>query len=195
MERGLDTSRPLLVCTDGAKALRKAVRVVLGEETLAQRCVRHKERDVLDHLPEQERPGVRRKLRDAWADDDHARALASLRALALKLEKSNPSAAASLGEGLEGTLTVTRLGVTGTLKRTLHSTSPIESMVEIVRWTQRNVTRWRHGDMRQRWTAAGMLEAERQFRRVKGYRQLPSLVAALERAINPTEEVATVQAA
>lgn len=193
-ERGLDASGGLLVVIDGAKALRKAVRDVLGERTPVHRCVRHKERNVLGHLPERERPFIRAKLRAAWADDDHAHALASLRALARQLEKTHPSAAASLREGLEETLTVTRLGVTGTLKRTLHSTNPIESMIEIVRRTQRNVKRWRDGDMRQRWTAAGMLEAERQFRRVKGYRQLPSLVTALERELNPTAEVAMVAA-
>jgi len=180
---------------DGAKALRKAVRTVLGEATPVQRCVRHKERNVLDHLPERERPFVRAKLRAAWADEDHARALASLKALACQLDKTHPSAGASLREGLEETLTVTRLGVTGTLKRTLHSTNPIESMIEIVRRTQRNVKRWRDGDMRQRWTAAGMLEAEKQFRRVKGYRQLPSLIAALQRELHPTEEVTIVRAA
>jgi len=194
-ERGLDTSRPLLVVIDGAKALRKAVRAVLGEQTPVQRCVRHKERNVLGHLPERERPFVRAKLRSAWADEDPARALASLKALARQLDKTHPSAGASLREGMEETLTVTRLGVTGTLKRTLHSTNPIESMIEIVRRTQRNVKRWRDGDMRQRWTAAGMLEAEKQFRRVKGFRQIPSLIAALERELHPTEEVTIVQAA
>ena len=152
-ERGLDPSRPLLVVIDGAKALRKAVRAALGEATPVQRCVRHKERNVIDHLPERERPWIRARLRAAWADEDHARALASLKALARQLEKSNPSAAASLREGMEETLAVTRPGVTRTLKRTLQSTNPIESMIEIVRPTQRNVKRWRDGDTRR--TAAG----------------------------------------
>ena len=194
VERGLDVSRGVLVVIDGAKALRKAVRTVLGEATPVQRCVRHKERNVEDHLPERERLAVRRKLRSAWAEPDYERALASLRALARELERPHPGAAASLREGLEETLTLTRLGVSGSLEATLASTNPIESMIEIVRRTQRNVKRWKDGEMGLRWTAAGMLEAERQFRRVIGYRELPRLLFALERELNPAEEVAMVAA-
>jgi putative transposase len=194
VERGLDVSGGVLVVIDGAKALRKAVRQVLGERTPVQRCVRHKERNVEDHLPERERPTIRRKLRAAWAEPDYGRALASLKALAHELERPHPGAAASLREGLEETLTLTRLGVTGSLKTTLASTNPIESMIEIVRRTQRNVKRWQDGEMGQRWTAAGMLEAERQFRRVIGYRELPKLLFALARELNPAEEVTMVAA-
>ncbi len=93
----------------------------------------------------------------------------------------HPGAAASLREGLEETLTVTRLGVRGTLKKTLQSTNPCESMIECVRRTSRNVKRWQSGDMALRWTAAGMLEAEQQFRRVIGYRDLAKLAIAIER--------------
>lgn len=91
---------------------------------------------------------------------------------------------------MEETLTLRRLGVGGALERTLSTTNPIESMIEIVRRTQRNVKRWRDGDMRLRWTATGMLEAERQFRRVVGYRELPLLVAALRAEVKPGEEAA-----
>ena len=138
---------------------------------------------------------MRRKLRSAWAEPDHGRALASLQALALKLETNHPGAAASLREGLEETLTLTRLGVTGPLKATLVSTNPVESMLEIVRRTQRNVKRWRSGEMALRWTAAGMLEAERQFRRVVGYRDLPKLVAAVEREQHTDGEAPMIEAA
>ncbi len=195
VERGLDVSRGVLVVVDGAKALRKAVRDVFGAATPVQRCIRHKERNVEGHLPERERPWVRRKLRSAWAEPDHGRALASLQALALKLETNHPGAAASLREGLEETLTLTRLGVTGPLKATLVSTNPVESMLEIVRRTQRNVKRWRSGEMALRWTAAGMLEAERQFRRVVGYRDLPKLVAAVEREQHTDGEAPMIEAA
>ena len=116
------------------------------------------------------------------------------RALARELERPHPGAAASLREGLEETLTLTRLGVTGSLKTTLASANPIESMIEIVRTTWRNVKRWQDGEMGQRWTAAGMLEAERQFRWVIGYRELPALVFALERELKSIEEVAVVAA-
>jgi len=180
VERGLDPAQGILFVIDGAKALRKAIRNVFGQAPV-QRCVRHKERNVIDHLPERERPSVKQRLRRAWALDDHARALDQLRQLAGELERTYPGAAGSLREGLEETLTLTRLGVTGSLKRTLESTNPCESMLEIVRRTQRNVKRWSSGEMALRWTAAGMLEAERQFRKIIGYRDLATLVVAIER--------------
>jgi putative transposase len=183
VERGLDVDQGVLVVLDGAKALRKAVRDVLGVDTPVQRCVRHKERNVLAHLPERDRPLVRRRLRQAWALDDHAVALERLHALSGELERSHPGAAASLREGLEETLTVTRLGVRGRLKRTLVSTNPCESMIETVRRSARNVKRWHNGDMCLRWTAAGMLEAERQFRRVIGHPDLAKLAVAVERDV------------
>src|SRR2546422_1967740 len=180
VERGLDPEQGILFVIDGAKALRKAIRNVFGEAPV-QRCVRHKERNVLDHLPERDRPPVKQRLRRAWALEDHTRALDQLRLLARELERSYPGAAGSLREGMEETLTLTRLGVTGSLKRTLESTNPCESMIEIVRRTQRNVKRWSSGEMALRWTAAGMLEAERQFRKIIGYRHAATLVVAIER--------------
>ena len=183
VERGLDTGQGVLCVLDGGKALRRAVRDVLGHDTPVQRCVRHKERNVCDHLPERDRPAVRGRLRAAWALEDHATALQRLQVLAGELERSYPGAAASLREGLEETLTVTRLGVTGALKRTLSSTNPIESMIGSIRRTSRNVKRWQNGDMCLRWTAAGMLEAERQFRRVIGHSDLARLAVAIEREL------------
>ena len=183
VERGLDVEQGVLVVIDGAKALRKAVRDVFGTDTPVQRCVRHKERNVLGHLPERDRPPVRRRLRMAWALDDHDRALDQLRVLASELNRSHPGAAASLREGLEETLTVTRLGVHGRLKRTLASTNPCESMIETVRRISRNVKRWQSGDMCLRWTAAGMLEAQAQFRRIIGHGDLAKLALAVERDV------------
>jgi putative transposase len=185
-DRGLRLGEAQLFVLDGAKALRKAVRDVAGPRALVQRCQRHKERNVVEHLPERERPWVRMKLRRAWNDPDHAAALASLKALARSLEQTYPDAAGSLREGIEETLTLTRLGITGALKRTLASTNPIESMIGTVRNTQHNVKRWRGGDMRLRWTAAGMAEAQKGFRRVKGHRDLPKLQAAIRRELDPT---------
>jgi transposase-like protein len=205
VDRGLDVEQGVLCVLDGAKALRKAVRDVLGVHTPVHRCVRHKERNVLDHLPERDRAALKRRLRRAWADTDHARALDALRALAAELDRSHPGAAASLREGMEETLTLTRLGIKGSLKRTLESTNPCESMIECVRRSARNVKRWQSGDMCLRWTAAGMLEAERQFRRVIGYRDLAKLAVAVERDLDrhrqptvthtPTEEAATLATA
>jgi putative transposase len=124
---------------------------------------------------------VKVRLRRAWASDNHALALDGLRTLASELEHSHPGAASSLNEGLEETLTLTRLGIHGRLKKTLASTNPIESMIEIIRRTSRNVKRWQNGDMCLRWTAAGMLEAETQFRKVVGYTDLAKLALAVER--------------
>jgi putative transposase len=183
VERGLDVEQGVLVVIDGAKALRKAVRDVLGVHTPVQRCVRHKERNVLGHLPERDQTSVRRRLRAAWALDDHDRALEQLRTLADELTRSHPGAAASLREGLEETLTVTRLGVRGRLKRTLASTNPCESMIDTVRRVARNVKRWHNGDMCLRWTAAGMIEAEQRFRKIIGYTELVKLAVTVERDI------------
>lgn len=192
----------MLFVVDGAKALRKAIRSVFGEAPV-QRCVRHKERNVLDHLPERDRPAVKRRLRAAGADNDHARALDRLQALAGELERTHPGAAGSLREGMTETLTLTRLGIRDNLKRTLESTNPCESMIECVRRTSRNVKRWQSGEMALRWTAAGMLEAERQFRRIIGYRDLAILAVAIERDLiagrhtdagrTPTEEAGAAQ--
>ncbi len=198
VERGLDPEQGMLFVVDGAKALRKAIRSVFGEAPV-QRCIRHKERNVLDHLPERDRPAVKRRLRAAWAEDDHDRALDRLQTLAGELERTHPGAAGSLREGMTETLTLTRLGIRGNLKRTLESTNPCESMIEIVRRTSRNVKRWQSGEMALRWTAAGMLEAERQFRRIIGYRDLAKLAIAIEHQLTrrtiahtPTEEAATL---
>ncbi len=189
--RGLDLEQGVLCVIDGGKALRKAINEVLGRVPV-QRCIRHKERNVLDHLPERDRPQVKARLRRAWAEDNHDRALQQLQALAGELERSHPGAAASLKEGLAETLTITRLGVKGRLKATLQSTNPCESMIETVRHTSRNVKRWQSGEMCLRWTAAGMLEAERQFRKIIGYRDLAKLALAVEQELQsrPTPEVA-----
>ena len=129
VDRGLDVEQGLLFVIDGSKALRKAIRQVFGNDVPVQRCVQHKERNVLDHLPERDRDTVKRRLRQAWQDNDHDIALEQLNTLALELDKPHPGAASSLREGMEETLTVTRLGITGKLKRTLQSTNPCESMV------------------------------------------------------------------
>lgn len=198
VDRGLDVEQGVLVVIDGSKALRAAVRAVLGERTPVHRCVRHKERNVIEHLPERDRAAVKRRLRRAWAREDHTQAMGELQALATELERSHPGACASLREGMAETLTVTRLGVRGALKRTLESTNPCESMIECVRRSSRNVKRWQSGEMSLRWTAAGMLEAERQFRRIIGYRDLANLALAVEREITPpitthtSEEPATL---
>ena len=181
VDRGLDPEQAILFVIDGGKALRRGIRDVFGEHALVHRCQRHKERNVCDLLPERDRDQVRARLRAAWALTDPDLAHQRLELLASELDRTWPDAARSLREGLDDTLTLMRLGITGQLAKTLSSTNPCESMLEIVRHTQRNVKRWRDGDMRRRWTAAGMLVAEQQFRRIIGYRDLAKLVIAIER--------------
>jgi putative transposase len=181
-DRGLDASAGVLFVVDGSKALSKAIKAVWGGKALIARCRLHKERGVLDHLPEAEHDWVRRKLRAAWNQTDAQTAKTDLEALARELARKRPGAAGALREGLDETLTVTRLGITGSLLKTVFSTNPVESMIEIVRDHASNVKRWRDGQMALRWAAAGMEAARDQFRRVKGYRQLPQLAAALEAA-------------
>jgi putative transposase len=124
---------------------------------------------------------VRARIRAAWSLTDPELAKQRLQLLAGELDRTWPDAASALREGIDDTLTLMRLGITGKLAATLCSTNPCESMIEIVRYTQRNVKRWQDGDMRKRWTAAGMLVAEQQFRRIIGYRDLAKLVIAVER--------------
>jgi transposase-like protein len=181
--RGLDATRGVLFVIDGGKAIAKAVGDVYGDLAPIQRCRRHKERNITDHLPDDERALVRRKLRAAWAQPTPTQAKADLESLARSLAKKRPGAAASLREGLDDTLTVNRLGITGSLLKTVDSTNPVESMIEIVRDHSRRVKRWSSGEMALRWAAAGMIAAQAQFRRVKGYRQLPALARALEQHV------------
>jgi putative transposase len=194
VDRGLDPEQAILFVIDGGKAIRRAIKDVFGERALVHRCQRHKERNLCDLLPERDRPAVLAKIRGAWALKDADLAEQRLELLASELDRTWPDAAASLREGMPETLTLMRLGITGQLSKTLSSTNPCESMIEIVRRTQRNVKRWQDGDMRKRWTAAGMLVAERQFRRIIGYRDLADLVAAIERhaarAASPTPAAA-----
>ena len=123
-------------------------------------------------------------MRRAWRETDYPRALEQLTRLAGELERTHPGAAGSLREGMEETLTVIRLGIKGKLRRTLESTNACESMIDTVRTTQRNVKHWSSGEMGLRWTAAGMLEAEKQFRKVIGYTDLPRLAVAIERRLH-----------
>ena len=181
VDRGLDPDQAILFVIDGGKALRRAIKDVFGEHALVHRCHRHKERNVTDLLAERDRPAVLARIRGAWALTDSELARQRLELLAAELDHTWPDAAASLREGLDDTLTLMGLGISGQLAKTLCSTNPCESMIEIVRYTQRNVKRWQDGDMRKRWTAAGMLQAEQQFRRIIGYRDLAKLITAIER--------------
>jgi putative transposase len=179
IERGLDFDDGILVVIDGGKGLRAAVNSVFGRLALVQRCQLHKRRNMIDHLPDHMHSFVAKKMERAYKMRDFGAAKRSLQDLAKSLDAQHPGAAASLREGLEETLTVVRLGLSPSLQRTLRSTNTIESMISIGRTTMRNVKRWRDGKMIERWTAAGMLEAEKRFYRAQGYRDIPALRAAL----------------
>src|SRR6476469_9068595 len=195
VDRGLAFDDGLLVVLDGAKALSAAVREVCGAKALIQRCTLHKRRNVADHLPDKDTAWVDAKLVKTFSHPDPEHGLRNAKSLAAQLDKNYPSAAASLREGLEEMFTVARLGIDGRLAKTLTTSNPIESMISIARTTNRNVTRWRDGQMVLRWTAAGMLNAERSFRRIKGHKQMPQLVDALRRHANPHTVTESVGAA
>ncbi|MQA92738.1 MAG: IS256 family transposase [Gemmatimonas sp.] len=181
-ERGLRTDRSLLIVLDGSKALVKAVRAVFGKRALIQRCQVHKKRNALDALPEGKRVSVKRALNEAFAAEDHARAKRLLQNLIRTLKQEHPGAAASLREGLEELLTVKRLALGDRqLERMLSSTNLIENLIGQARDCSRRVKRWQGGLMMLRWTAAGVLEAERHFRRIMGYKAMQTLVAALQK--------------
>jgi len=185
VSRGLSADGGLLAVIDGGKALSAGLKAVFGRDVAIQRCQIHKRRNVAEHLPEAERAWIDKKLAGIFADADPERGEQAARALAKAIERKHPGAAASLREGLTDMFTVARLGVTGTLARTLTSSNPIESMISIARTVNRNVTHWKNGAMVMRWTAAGMAQAARSFRRVKGYHQLPALISALTRHSQP----------
>jgi putative transposase len=177
--RGLRTDRSLLVILDGSKALRKAVRDLFGDVALVQRCQVHKLRNVLDHLPERQRTWAKAILQRAYRSADVATARRLLTDLARRLETDHPSAAESVREGLDETLTVLSLNLPETLRRSVTTTNAAESLISRTRHVKRNVKRWRGGQMVVRWVAAGVLEAVKGFRRLKGHKAMPQLVAAL----------------
>jgi len=183
IERGLEVERARLFVIDGGKGIRKAIREVFGAWALVQRCQEHKRRNVVDHLPKGKRARVSKALRDAWKSESETTARRLLRQLARDLEPAHPGAAASLREGLDETLTVLSLGVKGLLARTLVSTNPIENLQGLLKKVVRNVKRWRGGSMALRWAVTGLMEAEKRFRRIKGYREMPQLLAALSSKI------------
>jgi transposase-like protein len=179
IERGLDPKVCRLFIVDGAKALTKAIRATFGRHTPIQRCQVHKARNVIERLPKPLHASVRTTLRQAWELDDADKAERLLRNLARRLDGQARGVAASILEGLDEMLTVNRLGLPAQLRRSLACTNSIENMMGTVRRVCRNVKRWRNADMALRWTAAGMMEATKGFRRLKAHKQLPILKAAL----------------
>ena len=179
VERGLDPERARLFVIDGAKALASAIRPVFGPLAAIQRCQLHKRRNILGHLPEHLHANVTAVLRDAWAAGDAAQAHRQLERLAASLETDHPGAAASVREGLDDTLTLQRFGMAGTLYTKLRTTNAIENLNGGITTYSRNVKRWRSGTMVVRWVSAAIVDADKKFRRVHGWREITTLVSAL----------------
>ena len=179
IERGLDPEVCRLFILDGAKALKKAVRNTFGKHTPIQRCQVHKSRNILDRLPKGFHATAKKALRQAWEMDNADKGENLLRNLARRLENEAPGVSGSILEGIDDILTVTRLGLPEELRRSLACTNIIENMMGTIRRVTRNVKRWRNAKMALRWTAAGMMEAKKGFRRIRAYKQLPQLRAAL----------------
>ena len=189
MTRGLDFSEPRLYVLDGGKALTAAVKKHAGESAAIQRCQVHKRRNVLDHLTDEQKPAVAKRLHAAYALEDYAAAKQALNALHRELMDLNPSAARSLGEGMEETLAVHRLHVPMQLRKTLASTNVIESAFSIVEQVCKNVKRWHGGDQRERWVGSGLLVAQKQFRKVTGHKHIQALIRELDALGPPKSEL------
>ena len=180
IERGLDPGQPLLFVIDGSKALRKAIREVFGSDALVHRCRVHKQRNIVEYLPKDKQQQAIWRLRNAWNQGDAQQAWEELGKMVKWLEKISPSAARSLQEALEETLTLQKLGINGLLLKSLSSTNLIESCFSRSgEWCSR-VKKWRSPQMLLRWTAAGLLHAEKGFHRIRGYRHLEKLASALQ---------------
>ena len=190
VERGLDPERARLFVIDGAKALTSAILKVFGSLGAIHRCHLHKERNVLGHLPDHMHQNVKSVLREAWGLSDATVAKRRLLRLASSLEAGHPGAAASVEEGLDETLTLQRLGISGTLYKKLRSTNAIENLNSGIATYAKNVKRWQGGSMVVRWVSAAIVETEKKFRRVQGWRDIEKLVTALQELEAKDEAVA-----
>jgi transposase-like protein len=194
IDRGLDAQRMRLWVIDGGKALRKAIVQTFGTTALIQRCQEHKRRNVLEHLPEDMQASVKRALKNAWSATDAQVGRRQLERLASSLQARHPGAAASLREGLEETLTVQQLGITGALYRTLRTTNPIENLNGSVARFSRNVKRWGDGQMVLRWVASALSDAAGRMRKLRGNSQMRELLKALD-ARRPDADTGALQKA
>lgn len=183
LERGLDISAGLLVIIDGGKGLRAAVRKAFRNRALVQRCQWHKRENVVSYLPKSEQPSMRSRLQRAYDRPEHDEALGALKQLHRELEERNQSAASSLEEGFEETLTLHRLGVYGVLGRSLKTTNCLESVNALVEQRCAKVDHWKNSSQRQRWLATALVDIEPRLRKVMGYRHLPKLREALKREL------------
>lgn len=187
--RGLTIDGKLLCVIDGGKGIRKALGDVWGDLAVIQRCQLHKRRNLKDHLPKNAHSHVDRILREAYSSTSAETARKRLKSLVAWLEgNGHEDAAASLREGMEETLTVLKLELPSSLRRSLSTTNAIENTLGTVRRVTRNVKRWKGGAMVRRWVALGVLAAEKRFRRIKGHRDMAVLAVALRGKADPQAE-------
>jgi putative transposase len=191
IDRGLVVERARLFVIDGGRGIRSAIRTTFGSWALTHRCHVHKLKNILDHLPGHKRPWVRQMVWRAWNEDTAKKAKQRLLRLAKQLEEPHPGAASSVLEGLDEVLTLHRLGIRGALYRSLRSTNPIENLQGSIKSLTRHVKRWRSGFMALRWCVTALSEAERHFRRIKGFNAMPFLMAALEAALEKNNQLDT----
>jgi transposase-like protein len=188
IDRGLSYDQGLLFVTDGARGLHKAIRETIGDYGLIQRCQWHKRENIVGYLPKSDRKKWRRKLKRAYREPTYEEARSALTELHAELEQINRSAARSLEEGLEQTLTLHRLGVFEEVGRSLKTINAIENLNSLVGEYIGNVKRWHHSEQRARWFALGLLEAEQRMNRIAGHEDLPKLRDALQRELSINEE-------
>ena len=189
-DRGLQTDRDTLFILDGSKALSKGVGNVFGDHAVIQRCQQHKKENVLSYLPKSVHGIIRQKLKVAWGLTSYEEAKKSLLKTVEYLEGISHSAANSLREGLEETLTMHRLQASPSLRRVLSTTNSIESCFSRSRDLLRNVKRWTSEEMASRWAGTVFLEAEKKFRKIRGHREIPALVSALRKEVDAHSSVA-----
>ena len=190
LDRGLEQERARLFVIDGAKALTSAIQKTFGSLAEIQRCQIHKRRNILGHLPDRLHESVKAILKEAWSLGDAKVAKRRLERLASSLEADHPGAAASIKEGLDHTLTLQRLGLGGLLYKKLRTTNAIENLNSGIVTYSRNVKRWQGGSMVVRWVSAAIVEAEKKFRRVKGWRDIEKLIRVLEAKEQKQEAIA-----
>ena len=195
VERGLDVSQGLLVIVDGGKGLRAAVRHAFRHRALVQRCQWHTRENVVSYVAKREQPVWRQRLQRAYTRPEYDEALAALQSLQHELEDRNQSAAGSLAEGLDETLTLHRLGVYGVLGRSLKTTNGLESINALIEERCAKVDHWQNSSQRHRWLATALLDIEPRLRKVMGYRHLPRLRDALKRELKIDTTTSTKKAA
>ena len=181
-QRGLKLSKRIIWVTDGGTGVIKSLRARFGKKLIHQRCTIHKNRNIQKHLAKKYRKEASRRFRIALEQVAYADAKRMLLELEEWLRGKNESAASSLREALEEILTLHRLKVPGALRKTLHSTNPIESMFSIVRDGEFNIKNYQSSRMMQRWLASVLLYAEHRFRRIKGYKSIWKVRKAIKQS-------------